>query len=196
MLGSIKNRLASMRAAPVPVNDLLTSVDDHREVIASLKAERDRVARSPRPAAEIMTALDAWLDQAATDAVDSMRLGALLRRDRPIALDLPTYRDPVAGQLDVTPSTKALLGLLVAVNRQAFREIVKGQVEDLTRDRPGLTDEALSARLAEIDAEILAAEMAEESAIRSLAVAGVAVQRRADASPLAVLAHASALPST
>lgn len=158
----LKSKLAALRAAPTDINAALERVDDCREAVATLKSERDSVIRAPRPAAEIMTALDTWMDQAATGAVDGLRLGALLRRDRPVALDLPTYFSQQTGQLDVTPSTKALLGLLIAVNRQAFRQIIEGQLEDLTKGRPGMSDAELSAKLAELDREILAAEMAEE----------------------------------
>lgn len=50
MLGSIKNRLASMRAAPTPINDLLASVDDMRKLPACApNAKRSAVPRVPLP---------------------------------------------------------------------------------------------------------------------------------------------------
>jgi hypothetical protein len=194
MLHTLKSKLAALRAAPVPVNDLLATVDDVREQIAILRVERDRVARAPRPASEIMTALDDHLDQIATDAVDGLRLGSLLRRDQPVALALPYRLDPETRAIDSTGAVKSLLGLMVAANRQSFREIVQGQIEDLTRDRPGMSDAELHARLAEIDAELLAAELSEESSIRALEASGINVQRRGDADPRAALAADSALP--
>lgn len=176
------------------LNAMLEKVDDCRETIATLRTERDRVARSPRPAAEILDLLDDWLDKAATDGVDLLRLGRLTRRDQPVMLELPHHVDPAAGYVDSSPATRALFGLLIATSRPAIRSIIQGQLEDLTRGKEGLTDEQMNARLAEIDAEILSAELSEEAAIRALEGAGVTVLRRADASPVAVLADDAALP--
>jgi hypothetical protein len=160
-----------------------------------LKSERDSVIRAPRPAAEIMTALDTWMDQAATGAVDGLRLGALLRRDHPVELTLPFRLDAETRAVDGAAATKAVLGLLIATSRPAIRHVIQGQIEDLTKARPGMSDAELAARLAELDREIVDAELAEESAIRSLEVAGVTVLRRPDADPRAVLAADGALPA-
>jgi hypothetical protein len=194
MLGSIKSKLAALRAAPVPVNSLLEQVDDMREQVATLRAERDRTARAPRPASEILTALDDWLDSAATSAVDSLQLGSLLRRDRTVGLSLPYRIDPETRVVDGTGTSQTLFGLLIAVNRQAFRSIIEGQLSDLARGTPGISDDEIHARLAELDAELLAAELSEEAAIRALEMSGISVQRRPDADPRATLAADAALP--
>lgn len=195
MLGSIKNRLASMRAAPTPINDLLASVDDMREQIASLRAEREKVSRAPRPAAEILDALDSWLDQAATDAVDRLHVNRLTNRTNPVSLSLPFHVDRETTATDASAACTVLLGLLIATSRPAIRQIIEGQLEDLTKGRPGMSDAELSAKLAELDAQILSAELAEEAAIRALEGAGVAVQRRPDLDPRAALAADDALPA-
>lgn len=191
----LKSRLAAMKAAPTDVNALLEQIDDRREVIATLRAERDQISRSPRPTSEIIEMLDSHFDDLATAGVDALRLGRLTRRDQPIMLELPHHVDRSAGYVDSSPATRALLGLIIATSRPAIREIIASQISDLTRGRPGMSDDELSTRLAEIDAEILNAELGEERAIRSLESAGVSVLRRADASPLAVLASDAALPS-
>jgi len=51
------------------------------------------------------------------------------------------------------------------------------------------------ADLAALDADLLAAEMAEESLIRSAEASGIEITRRRDADPRAVLAADAALPS-
>lgn len=194
MLNAVKNKLAALRAAPTDINALLEKIDDVRETIATLRTERDRVARAPRPASEILSLLDDHLDRLATDGIDALRLGRLTRRDEPVSLVLPHHIDKTTASVDASPATRALLGIIIATNRQAFREIVKGQVEDLTRDRPGMSDDELSAKLAALDAEILSAELSEEAAIRSLEVSGVNILRRSDADVRAVLADDSAVP--
>lgn len=196
MLGSIKNRLASMRAAPTPINDLLASVDDMREQIASLRAEREKVSRAPRPASETLAALDQHLDDLATSAVDRLSLNRLTNRTNPVSLSLPFHVDRETTATDASAACTVLLGLLIATSRPAIRQIIEGQLQDLTKGRPGLTDDELHARLAELDREILNAELAEESAIRALEGAGVAVLRRPDADVRAVLAADAALPAT
>lgn len=195
MLNAVKNKLAALRAAPSPVNELLERADDCREQAASLKVERDRVARAPRPTSEILDLLDDHLDQLATAGVDALRLGRLTRRDQPVMLELPHHIDKTTAHVDASPATRVLLGIIIATSRPALREVLVGQINDLTRGQPGLTDHELAARLAVIDAEIMSAELAEEFAVRQLEQAGVSVLRRADASPLAVLAHDSALPT-
>jgi hypothetical protein len=191
----LKSKLAAMRAAPTPINSLLEAIDDHREVIASLRAEREKVSRAPRPAAEILDALDAHLDKLATDAVDGLNLNSMTNRANPLALRLPFRTDRERATIDSSAACSVLLGLIIATSRPAIRSIIQGQLQDLTRGKEGMSDEALTARLAEIDREILSAELAEESAIRSLEVAGVTVLRRPDLDPRAALADDSALLS-
>ena len=58
------------------------------------------------------------------------------------------------------------------------RDVIAGQIEDMLAVRPGMVDANRQARLAEIDAEILNAEMSEESAIRRLERQGVSIARR------------------
>lgn len=194
MLRTLKTKLASMRAAPTDIGGLLERIGGLREEIAILQIERETTAHAPRPPAEILMALDGWFDQAATDAVDRLGINRLTNRANPAGLELPYFIDPQTRHVDATMATKTLLGLLIASNREAIRDIVAGQLRDLCRDRPALTDEAQASRLAALDHQILSAEFAEESAIRCLEAAGVFIQRRPDAAPLAVLADDDALP--
>ena len=165
-------------AAPTSVNELLSSVDARRDEIASLRTERDAIESAPRPIGDVLADLDLHLDFLATASVDALSLDCL--RARGAAVELKA----------TAPIT---LGLLVAIAREPLRQIIADQLGDLEKNRPGLAEKDRLARLAEIDRAILAAELAEERALRALERQGVMIARRADASPLAVLAADQAL---
>ena len=191
MFGRSKTRSAATKDLP----GLLDAVDQHRERIARLTAEREAIAHAPRPISETLSLLDDHLDALATSGVDALRLGRLTSRGAAISLDLPFHIDRATGAVDGSHASRALLGLLVATNRAAFRQIVEGQLTDLMRDRSAMTDAEQVARLAEVDAERTAVELREESAIRQLERSGLPVLRRPDASPVALLVADDALPA-
>lgn len=172
--------------APTSINDLLGQIDGHRDQIAALRQDRAKVEGAPRPLGDVMTDLDQHLDALATDAVDALAIYKL--RDR---RGLSGLKLSESGHAEV--AVKTLFGLLVAVAREPLRQIIVGQLEDLESARPGMAEADRTARLIEIDAQILAAELNEEASIRQLEVMGVMIQRRADLSPLAALAADAAL---
>lgn len=196
MMTSLQNRLAAMRAAPSDLNGLLETVDDLRSQITQLSAERAAVLAAPRPVEQILEALDAHLDELATDAVDRLRLARLLDRRAPVRVGLPLTLGRDLAELNVNTGVAMnnLFGLLIVAARQPLRDLIADQVADLMAHREPLTDQQITGRVAEIDTALLATEMAEEASIRALETAGIEVQRRADASPLAVLAADAALP--
>jgi len=85
--------------------------------------------------------------------------------------------------------------LLIVAARQPLRDLIADQVADLMAHREPLTDQQIEARVAEIDDALLVAELSEEGSTRLLERAGIFVDRRGDASPLAVLAADAALPT-
>lgn len=189
MLDALKTRLGLGAAPVVNVNDKLDHIDEVREQIAQLKGDRRAIATAPRPLAEVVEALDRWLDRAATDAIDGLSLHHLLHRDGRSDLRLSTTRDPAT-------DADRLLGLLVASNRAALRKLLVGQLGQISQNMgEALTDDDITMRLEQCDNAIFAAELSEEAAIRALERSGVAVQRRADAAPIAVLAADDSLPA-
>ena len=163
---------------PMSVNDLLGAVDAMRDQIGALREDRAAIECAPRPLPDVMAELDAHLDFLATASVDALGLNGL--RARGAAVELKA-------------SAPITLGLLVAAAREPLRRILEDQLSDLESARPGMSDQDRLARLTEIDRAILAAETAEEAAIRQLERQGVMIARRADAHPLAVLAADAAL---
>ncbi|SDE93884.1 hypothetical protein PUH89_09600 [Rhodobacter capsulatus] len=163
---------------PMSVNDLLGTVDAMRDQIAALREDRTQVENAPRPLAEVMGDLDDHLDFLSTASVDALGLHGLRARGVPVELKA---------------SAPITLGLLVAVAREPLRRILEEQLGDLEAARPGMAEADRQARLAELDGQILRAEMAEEGAIRGLEGLGVSIQRRADLNPLVALAADQAL---
>ena len=168
------------------VNALLSEVDAMRDQISALRQDRTQIEAAPRPLSETLDMLDDHLDHLATEAVDALSLHHLRDRRGTFGLRLSQSGSPEFAVAN-------LLGLVIATNRAAVRELIVGQLSDLDAARPGMNEGDRAARLAEIDKEILTAEMAEESALRRLEAQGVSIARRADASPLAVLAADRAL---
>lgn len=174
-------------AAPSSVNELLSQVDDHRERLGALRADRAAVEAAPRPLADVLTDLDAHLDTLATSAIDGLSLHQLRERRGTFGLRLSQSGLPDVG-------LQTLLGVVIAVARGPIRELIVGQLSDLDAARPGLSDADRTAKLTEIDKAVLQAELAEESAIRALAAMGVTIDRRSDLNPLVALAADQALP--
>lgn len=168
------------------VNELLNAVDAARDQISALRQDRTQIEAAPRVLADVMTDLDAHLDSLATDAIDALSLYQLRDRRGTFGLRLSQSGLPDVG-------LQTLLGVVIAVARGPIRDLIEGQLRDLDAARPGMNEGDRAARLAALDAEILRAELAEEGAIRQLERLGVQIGRRADASPLAVLASDAAL---
>lgn len=168
------------------VNALLSEVDEQRDRLGTLRAERAQIEAAPRPLSETLDALDDHLDHLATEAVDALSLHHLRDRRGTFGLRLSQ-----SGHAEVAVAN--LLGLVIATNRAAVRDLIANQLSDLEQNRPGLSDADRLARLAEIEAAILKAELDEECAIRQLERLGVQIGRRADLNPLAALASDDAL---
>jgi len=162
-----------------------------REIVAARRAELARIAAAPVPPAEAMAGVQLWIDRTATAAVDRLRLGDLLRDGGQAGLTLPTRRivgaDGAIGA-DLGPAVDVLFGLLLATSRDRVLAVVAGQLADLAEGLEPIASADRPARIAEAEAALLAAEVDEEAAVRALEDAGVAVARRPDADPRAVLA--------
>jgi len=183
MLGFMKSLTAS-RA------DALDGLDLLREQIAAATAEIARIEAAPQPVADALKAFDAWAGRVATDGVDALRLGRLLRPETASGFELP--RHPVRSGdgvvFDYGAATDALLGLLIATSLPALRKIVAAQLEDLTAGREPMTPAARAKRLDQAAGALLELEMQEEAAIRQMENVGIEISRRADADPMVLLA--------
>jgi hypothetical protein len=190
MLDAIKGKLAALRAAPAPVNELLETVDDLREQVATLQQEREATLAAPRPVEEVSSLLDDRLSALAADALDALHVPSLLTPGADVTVKLSATGD-------ARTEVGNLLGLLVLLHRPALKKVMTAQIEQAASlsPVPPLSEGQRAARLSELDGQILAAEMAEEACIRRLEAVGIAVQRRSDLNPLVALAADDALPS-
>lgn len=171
---------------PASINELLAQIDERRDEIATLRADRAKVENAPRPFGDIMADVEEFFDRAATSAIDCLSLHHLTARNAGGEIRLSQSGHP-------TVEAASLFGLLILTNRDKIREVVAGQIEDMLAARPALEEDQRQARLAQIDREILTAELAEEGALRALELQGVSIARRADLNPLIALAADSAL---
>lgn len=187
--------LTAHRAA---ASDALGVLDQVRESVAAAKAELAQIERAPVLVTEAMGEFGDWLDAAATNAVDRLNVSYLLEPNRAASgLKLPfvVTRGPDGALVqDATMAVETLLGLVLAANRKAVLELVKGQLSDFADGRETIAGDDRAARVAAAQADLLSAELMKEAAIRQLEWMGVEVARRADADPAAVLASDASLP--
>ena len=147
-------------------------LDEVRSKIAALVDQRDELADAP-------------LDRAEAEAHIGLVLDAVLAH--PILGPSPAgLRD---GSFDTTELEKLLgkPGLLIELLREPLKAYLLGIFDAEAGDSTGLPSSERRTRLAALDAEIYALEVAEEGLIESLEDAGVDVIRRPDASPHAQL---------
>lgn len=180
MSGVVKKIAAAIGGAGKAAADVRTAVESIRTDRLRLLDERDRIDGMATPRDEALEALDAGLDQLADRAVDVISISSLTRPAR-----APSFA-PSVPEGD-------LFGLLIAANREAVREIIVDRLDEFYSAHPSMSAADKAARIAEIDAEIFERELVEEAAIRAAEQAGLAIERREDADPRAVLAADTAL---
>lgn len=192
MLNDILKTLTKSRAATASLHDLL---DQSRHAVSEAKARLTAIATAPQDMDAALANFDAWMDRAATDAVDRLGVG--------YALD-PAWRGPELPILnsrvgdaiarDASPAVEILLGLVALTGRDTLRAVVKGQLEDRLGGEAGMTASTRAKKSAEATADILQAELSEELVVRTMEGAGLVVARRPDADPRALLADEASLP--
>lgn len=188
MIVDLLKGLTKTKASALTLHDLL---DQSQEAVSEAKARHEAIAAAPQDLEAALSNFDNWMDQAATDAVDRLGIG--------YALD-PAWRGPKLpiilndGHRDATLATQILLGLIALTGRETLRSVVKGQIEDRMGGQPGMTASTRAKRLAEAEVDVLAAELMEERIVREMEQAGIAVSRRPDADPRALLASDDSLP--
>lgn len=190
----IKGLLKSLTASRSATAESLDALDGLRESIAEKRQEIAALHRAPLPVEDALKAFDRWADNASTRAIDSLALDRLIDPSSLAeGLRLPVSTLPGQAVPNAMPAAEALLGLILLAARPQLRKVIQGQLQDLTQGREVVSDQERARRIAEAEAQLRQAEGMEEVAIRSLEETGVAVARRADASPEIVLASDKAL---
>uniref|UniRef100_A4WNQ2 Uncharacterized protein n=1 Tax=Cereibacter sphaeroides (strain ATCC 17025 / ATH 2.4.3) TaxID=349102 RepID=A4WNQ2_CERS5 len=179
------------------MSDALTvaaTLHEIRDHLKGLDAEAQRIAEAPQPIEDGLSTLDQWLDREAEAGLAATPVAALLD-SRTSAAGLtrtPVFAD---GKRSLEPDLNALRGLVLALPpvRHALRELVKGQLADLTRGIETMSPSTRQKKLARVADERLALELREEHLIRSAERAGIAVTRRPSADGRVLLAADAAL---
>lgn len=158
--------------------DNLQTLADTRAQIAELQRERASVADAALSEAETKNAILAQAEQLA--AAGEERIAHHVRR----VAHGGTFTDGFVlqtgrtGLVDVGPLLASLIG------PARFAEALGHHLEGVAF---GLPRAERASRVAELDAQLLALEIAEERVIERIEAAGASVARRGDANPAAVL---------
>lgn len=164
-MGTIKKLLAGATAATREVG---TGIDQLRAKRLVVLDEIARIESLPEPIEDVFAAIDRDLDTMAAKALDAIYLPALLRASPP--------------RLE-NPGTDAMLGLLVAANRDQFTAILRDHVAAQYEGIKVIEPAARADALATLAADLADLERAEEALIRTAEAAGFAPLRREDADP-------------
>ncbi|NGM47948.1 hypothetical protein G5B31_20740 [Rhodobacter sp. SGA-6-6] len=189
----IADLLKTFRKSQANSMSMLDLLDQARDAVAQAVTRRDAVLAAPVDIDTAMNSVDHWLDRAATEAID--RLG-LEHAAEPgwQGPELPIFTVVGESVHETKSACETLFGLLCLTARDQLRQVVKGQIEDRMLGQTGMNAATRAKRLAEAERDILEAELAEEALIRSMEASGIAVARRPDASPIALLAADASLP--
>jgi len=186
----IINPATLFRRQKTATTEAFAAITEVRDRRLSLLADREHIANAPIPLADAMGAIDQWIDENAA-AFDVSFAGLVYPQFR----SQPGFSFPVRpGErgLDSSPAVGQLLGLVIATNRSAVRELIVRQLSDTLEGRETIGAADRERRLAEIDAEIEAVERVEERLVRDAEAAGLPILRRDDARPeIVLLAEAS-----
>lgn len=159
-----------------------------REHLSKLKSERARIAGLPITKAAALARLDDLVGHLANNRRSGREalVAALMAPGKTISPDgfLPA---------PTLPEHNIRLGWLLA---NGVRELLGPAVEAAyATNETGIDDAERARQLAKIDDHIFDCELAEEAALRAAQEAGIAIPRRPDADPRAVLARDTDLPS-
>lgn len=195
MIKGLTKKLTGTRSA---VTDAMDSLDVIRARVAEKRAELEEIRRAPIPVSEALANFDRWAADRAEDAVSRLRPEHLVDPAHPAGeLRLPDFSARVQGELHRAGdrADDLLWSLILATALPAVRNIVEEKLEAAVAGRECLTAAERVERVTLAEAELLHLELSEEALVRSLEGAGLPVERRADASPAAVLCAQASLPS-
>lgn len=179
----VRSALTSHRDAAQDAADGVAGV---RARLAAAKGRRRDLENAERPLEEAIALADAEVD----------RLAAIGRNGL-VTLGL-TSHDPrqygLGPGLHLKSELSHLPALLAMVGGDALKAGLRVRLAAQYAGKPGIAAHDRETQLKATDAEILDLELLDEAMVRASELSGLAVHRRADADPRAVLAPDSALP--
>ncbi len=160
-------------------SELRDGVESIRKRIRTLSAQKAEIERLPPPFETACARVDELIEYT---------VGASMSRTPP---PIRFTEGPKAYRVPQHVDREDLIAAYLAPQ---LAEAMKAEVATIYETRPGISDDERAERLRVIDRELLDAELAEESIIRTAEAAGFPIHRRPDADPRAVLAHDKVLP--
>lgn len=169
---------------PVPTSD---DLEELRGQIRELQGERKRIERAPLSEAEVHATIDAQLEEA-VEALNRTPTAGLLRGNPVGFFHIVAMGEPET--FSAQENWKKALGLAVLAGGDRVKKYLRARVaaDAQAAGGFGLGREERKAKLAELDAQLFDLELEEERAVCDMEAAGLAISRRADADPRAVLA--------
>lgn len=183
MMAALIEKLTTRRkAATKGYGDARRALSELRELGAKLRDERAGLEARVVPLNEAQDAAARAVMRAAEAALDDINLASLTRPE-----------DGRAPRLDLTETRRDALAFAAQV--ESITAMLNARLADRYErlGLEGIAADEKAAALAKIDADLLAAECAEEAVIRDLEREGAGPLRRPDADPRALLAHESEL---
>jgi hypothetical protein len=160
--------------APTPAATPAQRIEELRARIRNLSAELDRTQR-------LVVPLEAALSRARA-AIDAAQQGVMLELGQLVAPGGGPRLD-LGQQLRERPT-----GVLALLCGDALTAVIEQRLRRFYEAGPGIDAATRQQRVAELEAEIEAAEIAEERLIRAAEERGEEIDRRGDAPPGLVLA--------
>lgn len=176
-MGVIEKLTGTRKKATTGAGDAKRALSELRALSSRLRDQRAEIETRPVPLEEAQNAAAVAILHEAEKIISDVSLASLARPadGRQPSLALSAEARSALAFAAVAPEIGALIGARLAARYRAA---------GLT----GISDDDRVAELARLDADALAAELAEEAIVRSLEKDGMAVLRRPDADPRATLA--------
>ena len=157
---------------------MIATVTELRSKIAALKLQRTAIIDAPISRADREAKVLAWAEGQSAEVHDIVH-----HHVASVA-----YGGSLTGVLKVRPAASTSIDLAPYLAHLLTPSVLAAALCKHFADVPeGLTDGERADQLAAIDADLFAAELAEERTIEASIAAGAVIARRADADPKAVL---------
>jgi hypothetical protein len=175
---------------------LLTAIERIRSRTRELEADERAVRAAPMPSALVKEKITAEVEALARRGAPDV-FGAIKHRGEGVKwpsarADVVLYPAPGTDPAKPVVTTPDTLALLAWLAKDELVAALTAEIDARADDGAALTHEQRADRLAEIDIDLLNVERDEEALVEMAHRAGTPVDRRPDASPLAVLGLALA----
>jgi hypothetical protein len=167
---------------PVTKTPLVERLEAQRAKIADLKADRQAVKDAPKPSSIAKAHARQVIEELAARGAPNPMIA--LETDSPFQFQ---GAEVIPAGVQLPLHRVDLLATIVWAVKETILEKAEALIDDAADDASALSAMQKRERITAIDRDLLAAERIEESLIEAAIACGVNVDRRADASPLAIL---------